>query len=66
MLSPGREPPLRLGPEWPVRKSREGAGLESRTRDDAAAEAPEILDKSGCPRGSMTMLMTEEIKTRPQ
>lgn len=33
--------------------------LESRTRDEEAAEA-EVLDKSGCPRGSMTVLMTEE------
>lgn len=39
--------------------------LESRTRAEDAAEA-EVLDKSGCPRGSMTVLMTEEIEKGPQ
>lgn len=60
-LSPGLGPPPRLEVEWTVRKSREGVDLESRTRDEDTAEA-EVLDKSGCPRGSMTVLMTEEIE----
>lgn len=58
-------PPPRLEVEWTVRKSREGVDLESRTRDEDAVEA-EVLDKSGCSRGSMTVLMTEEIEKCPQ
>lgn len=59
MLPPGLGPPPRFTADWTARRSREGAVLEGRTRDDGAAEA-EVLDKPGCPQGSMTVLMTEE------
>lgn len=65
MLPPGLGTPPRLEAEWTARKSREGAGLEGRIRDDDAAEA-EVLDKPGCPQGSMTVLMTEEETICPQ
>lgn len=65
MLPPGLRTPPRLEAEWTARKSREGAGLEGRIRDDDAAEA-EVLDKPGCPQGSMTVLMTEEETICPQ
>lgn len=67
LLSPGLgpEPPTRLEAEGAIRKSREAAVLESRTRDDDAAEA-EVLDELGCPWGSMTVLMTEEETTGSQ
>lgn len=65
MLPPGLGPPPRFTADWTARRSREGAGLEGRTRNDGAAEA-EVLDKPGCPQGSMTVLMTEEETIRSQ
>lgn len=65
MLPPGLGPPPRLEAEWSARKSREGAGLEGRTRDDDAAEA-EGRDKPRWPQGSITVLMTEEKTICPQ
>lgn len=57
MLPPGLGPPPRVEAEWTVLKSREVGGLEGRMPAEETAEA-EALDPSGCPPGSMTVLMT--------
>ena len=53
LLTPslGLRPPPRLEAEWTVLKSREEGVLEGRAPDEA-------LDDSGCPLGTMTVLMT--------
>lgn len=61
ILSPGLRPPPRLEAEWTARKSREAGGLEGLTPDEETAEA-EALDATGCPLGSMTVLMTRGTK----
>lgn len=66
MLPPVLEPPPRLEAAWTTRKSREGAGLGGRTRDDDEAAEAEDLDKPGCLQGSTTVLITEEKRTCPQ
>lgn len=58
ILSPCLRPPPRLEAEWTVLKSREAGGLEGRTPDEEETVEAEALDATGCPLGSMTVLMT--------
>lgn len=57
-LSLGLGPPPRLEIEWTVLQSREEGALGGRTPDEEETAEAEALDASGCPLGSMTVLMT--------